>query len=142
MFYAHVDTNAEKTLDHIDLILDPSAGAVQILIKAITLEESYLDKPAVWNVYCNGDSSQCTIAKEPSGELMFKQIGPVDWDTAQAWMASWRTNNQPAVWYVYCNGDSSQCTIAKEPTGELMFKQIGPVDWNTAQAWMGEWRKN
>jgi predicted transglutaminase-like cysteine proteinase len=138
LFYAHLDTNPEKTLDRIDLALDPSAGPMQIEVKAITLEESNLgqDKPAVWNVYCNGDNSQCTIAKEPTGQLMFKKLGPVDWDTAQSWMDEWRTNSKPAVWYIYCNGDNSQCTIAKEPTGELMFKVLGPVDWDTANAWM------
>ena len=77
------------------------------------------EQPAVWNVYCNGDRSQCTVAKEPTGELMFNMLGPVTWNTAQDWMNEWRTNNQPAVWYVYCNGDRSKCAIAKEPIGEL-----------------------
>ncbi len=90
---------------------------------------------AVWNVYCTGDRSQCTVAKEPTGEFMFKVFGLVTWDEAQAWMAS--NINKPAVWNVYCTGDRSQCTVAKEPTGELMFNVFpGKVTWDEAQAWM------
>jgi len=44
---------------------------------------------AVWNVYCTGDRSQCTVAKEPAGEFMFNVFpGKVTWDDAQAWMTS------------------------------------------------------
>jgi predicted transglutaminase-like cysteine proteinase len=102
----------------------------------------YPAQPAVWNVYCNGDSSQCTVSKEPTGELMFPQFtGKVTWDTATNWLASWRDNNKPKVWNVYCNGDGSQCTLSKEPTGALMFSQFpGKVDWDTAQEWMASWR--
>jgi hypothetical protein len=54
----------------------------------------YPIQPAVWNVYCNGDSTQCAISKEATGSLMFPQFtGKVDWDTAQEWMASWRGEN-------------------------------------------------
>jgi hypothetical protein len=36
----------------------------------------------VWNVYCSGDGSRCTVAKEPSGDLMFNVFpGKVDWST-------------------------------------------------------------
>ena len=48
----------------------------------------------VWNVYCNGDGSQCTIAKESIGELTISQFpSKVTWNTAQAWMDEWRKNN-------------------------------------------------
>lgn len=99
-------------------------------------------QPADWNVYCNGDSSQCTVSKEPAGELMFPQFtSKVDWDTAQAWMASWREENKPAVWNIYCSGGGSKCTIAKEPVGDLMFPVFAAkVDWDTAQEWMASWR--
>jgi hypothetical protein len=101
----------------------------------------YPAQPAVWNVYCNGDSSQCTVSKEPTGELMFPQFtGKVTWDTATNWLASWRDKNKPKVWNVYCNGDSSQCAISKETSGFLMFPQFpGKVDWDTAQEWMASW---
>lgn len=101
----------------------------------------YPRQPAVWNVYCSGDSSQCAIAQEPAGELMFPQFtGKVDWDTAQAWMASWREENQPEVWNVYCNGSGLRCEIAQEPVGELMFPVFAAkVDWDTAQEWLASW---
>ncbi len=101
----------------------------------------YPIQPAVWNVYCSGDRSQCAISKEATGELMFPQFtNKVAWDTAQSWMASWRENNKPKVWNVYCNGDSTQCAISKEATGSLMFPQFtGKVDWDTAQEWMASW---
>ena len=52
----------------------------------------YPAQPAVWNVYCNGDSSQCTVSKEPTGELMFPEFtGKVTWDTATNWLASWQS---------------------------------------------------
>jgi hypothetical protein len=96
----------------------------------------------VWNVYCSGDGSRCTVAKEPSGDLMFTVFpGKVDWNTVQSWMQANGYPAQPAVWNVYCNGDSSQCTVSKEATGELMFPQFpGKVDWDTAQEWMASWR--
>ena len=96
----------------------------------------------VWNVYCSGDGSRCTVAKEPSGDLMFTVFpAKVDWNTVQTWMKANGYPAQPAVWNVYCNGDSSQCTISKEPTSELMFPQFpGKVDWDTAQEWMASWR--
>ncbi|MGB5100948.1 MAG: hypothetical protein WBN94_10185 [Methanothrix sp.] len=96
----------------------------------------------VWNVYCSGDGSRCTVAKEPSGDLMFPVYpGKVDWNTVQTWMQANGYPAQPAVWNVYCNGDSSQCTVSKEPAGELMFPQFtGKVDWDTAQEWMASWR--
>ncbi|MCK9565437.1 MAG: hypothetical protein M0Q43_05245 [Methanothrix sp.] len=96
----------------------------------------------VWNVYCSGDGSRCTVAKEPSGDLMFTVFpGKVDWNTVQTWMQTNGYPAQPAVWNVYCNGDSSQCTVSKEPTGALMFPQFpGKVDWDTAQEWMASWR--
>jgi len=51
----------------------------------------YPIQPAVWNVYCNGDSTDCAISKQATGTLMFPQFtGKVDWDTAQEWMASWK----------------------------------------------------
>jgi hypothetical protein len=105
------------------------------------LANGYPKQPAVWNVYCNGDSSECTISKEASGALMFPQFtGKVTWDTAQEWMASWREENKPKVWNVYCNGDSSQCAISKQAAGTLMFPQFtGKVDWDTAQEWMASW---
>lgn len=101
----------------------------------------YPAQPAVWNVYCNGDSSQCAISKEPTGELMFAQFsGKVTWDTATGWLESWREENKPKVWNVYCNGDSSQCAISKEPAGTLMMPVFpGKVDWDTAQEWMASW---
>jgi hypothetical protein len=50
----------------------------------------------VWNVYCSGDGSRCTVAKEPSGDLMFPVYpSKVDWNTVQNWMASLRENNSP-----------------------------------------------
>jgi hypothetical protein len=103
-----------------------------------------LNQPKVWNVYCNGNSSTCVIAKEPSGELTFPQFTQkVDWETAQNWLNSWRAQNQPKVWNVYCNGNSSKCTIAKEPSGELSFPQFpGKVDWQTAQDWLASWKGN
>lgn len=102
----------------------------------------YPAQPAEWNVYCNGDSSQCAVSKQAAGELMFPQFtGKVTWDEAQDWMASWRENNQPEVWNVYCSGDGSQCAIAKEATGVLMFPQFSSkVDWETAQEWMASWQ--
>lgn len=102
----------------------------------------YPAQPAVWNVYCNGDSSQCAVSKEPSGELMFAQFsGKVTWDTATDWLASWREENKPKVWNVYCNGGSTQCTVSKEPAGTLMMPVFpGKVDWDTAQEWMAFWR--
>ena len=97
-----------------------------------------INRPAVWNVYCTGDRSQCTVAKEPTGEFMFNVFpGKVTWDDAQAWMTSNGNINRPAVWNVYCTGDRSQCTVAKEPTGEFMFNVFpGKVTWDDAQAWM------
>ena len=97
-----------------------------------------INRPAVWNVYCTGDRSQCTVAKEPTGEFMFNVFpGKVAWDDAQAWMTSNGNINRPAVWNVYCTGDRSRCTVAKEPTGEFMFNVFpGKVTWDDAQAWM------
>ena len=93
---------------------------------------------AVWNVYCTGDRSQCTVAKEPTGEFMFNVFpAKVTWDDAQAWMTSNGNINRPAVWNVYCTGDRSQCTVAKEPAGEFMFNVFpAKVTWDDAQAWM------
>ncbi|MDD2756556.1 MAG: hypothetical protein PHS80_13670 [Methanothrix sp.] len=95
----------------------------------------------VWNVYCSGDGSRCTVAKEPSGDLMFTVFpGKVDWNTVQNWMLANGYPKQPAVWNVYCNGDSSQCAISKQAAGTLMFPQFtGKVDWDTAQEWMASW---
>jgi len=113
-------------------------SAVQAWMQA----NGYPAQPAVWNVYCSGDSSQCAISKEASGELMFPQFsGKVTWDAAQEWMASWREKSKPAVWNVYCSGDGSQCAISKEASGALMFPQFAAkVDWDTAQEWMASWR--
>jgi len=109
--------------------------------QAWMVANGYPRQPAVWNVYCNGDLSQCTIAQEPAGELMFPQfVGAVNWDAAQAWMESWRRENQPEVWNVYCNGSGLRCEIAKEPVGELMFPVFAAkVDWETAQEWLATW---
>lgn len=111
-------------------------------VQAWMQANGYPAQPAVWNVYCNGDSSQCTVSKEATGELMFPQFtGKVTWDKATSWLASWKENNKPKVWNVYCNGDSMQCAISKEASGSLMFPQFpGKVDWDTAQEWMASWR--
>lgn len=68
-----------------------------LLLAIILIAQAYGqgDQSAVWNVYCNGDNSKCTIAKEPTGELMFKKLGPVDWDTAQAWMNAANSGGTP-----------------------------------------------
>jgi len=102
----------------------------------------YPIQPSVWNVYCNGDSSECAISKEATGVLMFPQFtGRVPWDVAQAWIAAWKEKNKPKDWNVYCNGDSTECAISKQATGTLMFPQFtGKVDWDTAQEWMATWR--
>jgi hypothetical protein len=39
-------------------------------IASLALAQSTEDLNA-WNVYCSGDGSPCTVAKEPSGDLMF-----------------------------------------------------------------------
>ncbi|MDD2834928.1 MAG: hypothetical protein PHY05_02145 [Methanothrix sp.] len=102
----------------------------------------YPIQPAVWNVYCNGDSSECAISKEATGVLMFPQFtGRVPWDVAQNWIASWKGKNKPKDWNVYCNGDSTQCAISKQATGTLMFPQFtGKVDSDTALEWMASWK--
>ncbi len=101
------------------------------------------NKPKVWNIYCNGDSSQCAVAKEQTGQLMFAQFpGKVDWDTAQEWLSTWQTQNKPKAWNVYCSGDSSKCAIAKEQTSDLMFAQFpGKVDLESAQEWLAAWNE-
>jgi hypothetical protein len=98
----------------------------------------------VWNVYCSGDGSRCTVAKESSGDLMFTVFpGKVDWNTVRTWMQANDYPAQPAFWNVYCSGDNSQCAISKEPAGVLMFPQFtGKVTWDTAQNWMASWREN
>ncbi|OPY51793.1 MAG: hypothetical protein A4E49_02106 [Methanosaeta sp. PtaU1.Bin112] len=106
------------------------------------LANGYPIQPAVWNVYCNGDSSECAISKEATGILMFPQFtGKVTWDQAQKWIESWKEKHKPKDWNVYCNGGSTECAISKQAAGTLMFPQFTEkVDWDTAQEWMASWR--
>ncbi len=101
-------------------------------------DNGYPAQPGEWNVYCNGDRSKCSVAKEPSGEYTFAVFStPVTWDDAWAWMSASGFPAQPAVWNVYCNGDRSKCAVAKEPSGEFMFAVFStPVTWDEAWAWM------
>jgi hypothetical protein len=126
-----------------DLMFNVFPGKVDWNMTQTWLQSNgYPIQPAVWNVYCNGDSSECAISKEATGVLMFPQFtGRVPWDVAQNWIASWKGKNKPKDWNVYCNGDSTQCAISKQATGTLMFPQFtGKVDWDTAQEWMASWR--
>jgi hypothetical protein len=34
----------------------------------------------LWNVYCTGDRSQCTVAKETTGELDGVTVIATDWE--------------------------------------------------------------
>lgn len=103
-------------------------------------------EPAVWGVYCTGDNSCCTVAKEPSGNYMFQQLANVDYTTAMNWMKSngyggyggcLASAPSIAEYNVYCTGDTNCCTVSKEPTGNYMFGQFpSKVDYTTAMNWM------
>lgn len=69
-----------------DLMFNVFAGKVNwSMTQNWLLSNGYPIQPSVWNVYCNGDSSECAISKEATGVLMFPQFtGRVPWDVAQA----------------------------------------------------------
>jgi hypothetical protein len=52
------------------------SGLLLAMLLAMPALGQGVNENAVWNVYCTGDQSQCTVAKEPTGEFDKRQYFP------------------------------------------------------------------
>jgi len=78
------------------------------------------------------------VAKEPSGEFMMREAGPMTWDAAWAWIAAAGGQPEPRVWYVYSNNNPTykRYAVAKQPGGDFIIPVAGPMTWTEAWAWI------